>query len=211
MKSRSAVLLAMLALSLGLTRPARADFTDWTYTVSRDPVSILSSSGNSGVSLAVDAGGAAKSSITAVVLTTFSSSQTSDPVNGSYSVSLNITDGQNNSGSVTFTGALNGSLSNSSTNLTNGFTSNTTQTVTIGSHKYTVTADYTAPGAPGSGKTGSITFSVSVADASNGGGNGNGGGSQAPEPSTLVLAGLAVPVCLGAWMRRNRRPPLMFA
>jgi hypothetical protein len=211
MKSRSAVLLALLAFSLGPTRVARADFMDWTYTVSRDPVSIAADNGGSGgISLAVDSGGSGKTSITAVVLTTFSSVSDSNAdtlTDKTYSVTLHITDNQNNSGDVTVTGKFNGSVSSTTFSGTNTFTSGNEQKVTIGSHVYDVTFSYNAPGAPNSGQTGSITATVRVTDVAGGGGD-TGNTSSAPEPSSLLLAGLALPLLYRLRRRGPGRLPL---
>jgi hypothetical protein len=97
----------------------------------------------------------------------------------------------------------------------NTWLSPTSQSIILGSadtgfRKYTVDIlSFTPPGKPGSG-LGSIYAEVRIAPSGNSGGsgddgNGGGGGTPpaAPEPGTLVLAGLGLPA-IGLFLRRRK-------
>ncbi len=103
------------------------------------------------------------------------------------------------SSSVTFSGYFNGTLTADSSNVQLTFTSPTTQTVSLGGNSYLVTmGTYTAPGPPGISNAGSLNAFVTVTP-------GTGTiSSSTPEPTALMLAGLALP-CLGLAGWRKRR------
>lgn len=80
------------------------------------------------------------------------------------------------------------------------WTTPTSATQTIGTNVYTMQiVHWTAPGAPGS--AGSILAEISVTEGS---GSTSPPPSGAPEPTSLVLAGLALPALLAARRRRNK-------
>jgi hypothetical protein len=190
--------------------PARADFVQWTYNW--QPGSLAASAdspGTGGVSFSNQPAAAAtgNSDIVATNLRVFSTATPSNPdklmTGGAYTLSLTLTDlASGASGTLTWTGKLTGTFSATNSNLTNFFTSPITQTLVLGQNLYTVSiGQYSPPGPPTAGNSGSIGAHVNVT--SNGGG---GIQSTSPEPSTLVLAGLALSVGGGAaWRKRRAR------
>jgi hypothetical protein len=238
MKCWSNRLLATLLVLSAFSGSARADMmTPWTYSWSRDPLSVASDggAGTGGISLSTTplAPGThmtGDSDIGVVTLSTFSSAAmghidtfTKSP----YALTIHLTDlTSGKSGDLTFNGQFNGSLSTTSADIKTTFLDPLTQSVVLGQHTYSVALNsYVPPGLPTATVFGSIGAHVSIdaASGNNGGGNdggssGNGGGnggsgpgvSDAPEPSTLLLAGLALPAAGLAWWRarglRGRAP-----
>jgi len=183
-----------------------------------DTVSIAADNdGSGGISLAVDGGGNGSTvqPINALVLTTFgSNTDESNPdvlTNKSYSMTVHITDNSNgltDDTALTFTGVFNGTMTNETFDVTHLFTDGTTKDVTLGTHKYTATVSYQAPGSPTSGENGFVSVTITVSDVTDsGGGNNNGGGEHpqnAPEPTSLVLASMTLPVFFAVRRRRMR-------
>ena len=116
-----------------------------------------------------------------------------------YSLSLYLLDpASGKSGTLVFTGQFNGTLSSQSANITTAFTNAVTQTLDLGNHRYPVTIrSYTPPGPPHSSPGGIGTRAdVSSRPII----------KSVPEPSTLVLASLAVPLLsFAGWRRRACR------
>jgi hypothetical protein len=114
-----------------------------------------------------------------------------------FNLGLTLTDSASHqSGSLTFSGFFDGDLSGSSKP---GLTLNspTQGSLTLGGNVYNVTVgpffSLPAPGAPG------VLFAAVTAGAP----------KTVPEPSTLALAGLALPVLgLRAWRKRRRAAPV---
>jgi hypothetical protein len=121
---------------------------------------------------------------------------------GNYSLSLTLHDlASGASGSLTFQGNFSGTIVPGVVDLTNTYMGPTTQTLTLGRNLYTVTIgsfvspDITGP-PPFVGRPGSISASISVQPVT----------SSAPEPSSLVLACLGLPLFgLARWVRRRRQ------
>jgi hypothetical protein len=226
MKLWSGRLLATLLVFSAVGSAARADMiTQWTYSWDTNPLSVAANGGamTGGINLtalplAAGATMTGDSNIPAVNLSTFSAapSGTFDTFNKApYALLFSLTDtASGKTGNLTFNGQFDGTLSTTSAQIGNTFLSPSTQTLVLGQHTYTVALNsYVAPGLPSATVFGSIGAHVSIADASTGGGNGGGTGggvSDAPEPSTLLLAGLTLPAAGLMWWRargpRGRQP-----
>jgi hypothetical protein len=98
-------------------------------------------------------------------------------------------------GQLEFPGYFTGTISPTKVNIGNTFLGPTTQSLLLGPDLYTVTiGPFLPPSAPNSPDLGSIGAHVEVRQV-----------KATPEPSTLVLAGMAIiPLGLAAW-RRHRR------
>jgi hypothetical protein len=205
--------LVLLATVSGV---ARADMiTPWTYSWSRNPISVAADNNGTGgisMSLAPLAPGTnmvGDSDIIAVSLSTFSSTPagTVDTfTNSPFSLTVQLTD-QNSavSKSLTFNGVFNGTLSQTNAQITATFLNPTTQSILLGSNTYTVALNsYVPPGIPNATVFGDIGAHVSIQDGTNGGGGGT--VESAPEPSTLLLAGMTLPAAgLVLWRARGGR------
>jgi hypothetical protein len=205
----SRLALTPFALLFLATGAARADLIGWSYDWGRTPLAVSADgSGTGAINLATSPGTpiVGDSNIIAVNLTTASSATDTTPdtfTNKAYSLTLTLTDGPSQAtGQVTFNGHFDGTLSATNASIKNTFDGDTTKTLRIGNDFFTVTiGPYTPPGAPNASLTGSISAFVSV----------NQGpvveppvpipAEQAPEPSTLVLAALALPL----WGLARRR------
>jgi hypothetical protein len=222
MKCWSGRLLLTWLVLLGVGGAAHADLiTPWTYSWSRSPISVASDgNGTGGISMTLapltpGTHMVGNSDINVVNLTTFSSAPTGTHdsfTNTPYRLTVQLTDlNSGQSGSLTFNGVFNGTLSTTSAQIQTTFLSPLTQDLILGQHDYKVSLNsFVPPGLPDDPTAGSIGASVGISAASNtgngGSGNGGNGGVQTvPEPSTLLLAGLAVPAGL-AWWRVRRRP-----
>jgi hypothetical protein len=215
-------LLAVTFVFLGFAgSTARADLITWSYNWGSNPLSISADGASTGgISLSTPTGSVTGSSdIVAANLSTFSSALpgTLDTfTNKGYTLNLTLTDGPSGaSGTLSFNGAFNGTLSPTSAQITNTFSGSTTGSLHLGNDNYVVTiGPYSAPGIPGSANLGSIGAHVEVTPdvisqppppppPPPPTGNPPPVIDQAPEPATLVLAALSLPV-LGAvrgWRR----------
>ena len=169
---------------------ARAEMISWGYSWTPSFATLSADSPGTGkIVLKPEPGATAagSSDIVATNLQTVSSADDNYPdhfTDKSYQLKLTLTDlASHAAGSLTFAGVFNGTISKLTSNLSNTFTGPTTQTLTLGHNIYTVTIDaYTPPAPPNADNLGAIGAhaQVSVRPA------------QSPEPSTLVLAGLAL-------------------
>ncbi len=203
----AAVSLACLLLPAGL---ARADLINWSYswspatqTLAADPtpggrylgnVTLSSFGGTTGSQPGEQVG------LAAAYVTYTYSSQAPDglPVHFShfpFHLALALTDSASHqSGSLTYAGFVDGDLSATSSSLRLTVDSPTAAGLTLGGHYYAVgIGPYIAPPYPAANFPGVLVANVTVTDMQN-----------APEPATLVLAGLALPV-LGLNAGRKRR------
>jgi hypothetical protein len=196
--------LAALALLLFAGARANADFIQWSYNWDRNPVSVLSDSGNGSVAFTNEplknATGSSDTVATNLKASSLAPAATPDTLSntGNYSLTLTLTDttsGQ--SGNATFSGKLSGSFSKDSANITNQFLSPTTVTLFLGSNSYVVTiGPYSPPGPPDSTNFGSIAAHVDVSNIHL--------TNSAPEPTALLL-GLFGLSGAGAFSWRKRR------
>lgn len=201
---------------------ARADMIGWSYSWSRTPLSVAADgAGTGGINLTVNPGGpiVGTSDIVAVNLSSFSSAPagTTDVfTNKPYTLTLALTDtASKQTGIFSFGGTLSGTLSPTLAQISNAFDGPTTQQKVLGHNLYTVSLNpFAPPGLPTSTTLGGISAHVTVTpeagtspgvDTSQSDpGTTTPAVHNSPEPSTLVLAGLTVPV-LGAarWWRRR--------
>jgi hypothetical protein len=201
-----------LAVAVGavcfLAAPLRADFVRYSYSSIPAAPSVTS---NSSSSSAVNFNGEnnvlafGNSDIVLAGLTTTSTASPTNPAtftNRFWAVDLEITDyTSGDSYNFLFGGQLNGQLSNASSTFTNTFIGLTSESATIGNNVFTVTlTTFSPPGPPTASNTGSIGAYVSVVQKA----GGTIQGDTAPEPSTLVLAGLGLAgFAVARWRRRQ--------
>jgi hypothetical protein len=226
MKCWSGHMLATLLVLLAIDGAAHADQIPWTYSWSRNPISVAAdNSGTGGVSLTlVPMVGTNmigdNPSITAVNLSTFSSAPTGTVdtfTNSPFSLDIHLTDlNSGQSGDLAFSGVFNGSLSPTVSEITTSFTDATSKSILLGQNTYTVAlASVQAPGLPDATTFGDIVYGVSITGAStttSNPGSGNTGNpgpgvsvQDVPEPSTLLMVGMALPAGLAWWRTRGAR------
>jgi hypothetical protein len=214
-----------LALALCVGGAARADVlppsqVSWTYNFAPAAPAVFAD-GNPGSSVAFtnesQKAATGPSDVVATNLRTSSASSAASPdtlsTNGAYALNLTLTEtegGVTNTATLTFHGKLSGSFSKESALVTNAFGPDATQSVTLGSYTFSVSMiAYTPPGPPDQTNAGSISAHVSIA--ANGGTGGGAGGGDAPEPSTMVLAGLGLSFLGFAGWRKRRAKTLVSA
>jgi hypothetical protein len=206
-----------LALLLG-TPVARADYMDWTASWSTTTRSVTADGdGSGGIAVAANASAPAGSPILAANLTTFSSApltNTDSFTARPFDLTLTINDtGLGTSGSLSFHGQFDGTLSATTADIKTSFSTLLPQKLVLsgpgGSHSYTV--NFQLPpsplGPPNSTTVGQLFATVAV--------DVNPGPTptpvppvkDTPEPSTLVLAGLVLPVAGVVCWRRLRAVP----
>jgi hypothetical protein len=197
---------AAVVLLLTLSGSARADLIFWTYNWSRSPAIVMADSpGTSYISLTDESlhQAVGDTDVVATNIRAFSTAPAANPdhfTDKPYTLSLFLMDQASGmSGTMTFNGQFNGTLSAFSSNITNAFTNAVTQSLVLGTNRYTATiGNYAPPGPTGSSNSGSISAhaTVTVESLLN----------DVPEPSTLALAGLALPLLgIAAWRRRYLR------
>ena len=207
---RSVILFAAcgLAALLMAGSPARADSIWFFQSVATD------SSGNStflrptqpspgmvagGIEMIAPAYGWHQGSQEVVVsnLRAFGSAPLATPdvfTNTGYKIGLVILDlASMTFGELSLSGMLTGTITHATVDLLNSFTGETVKSLRLGDNVYTVSlSDFIPPGPQDSGILGSISARVSVEPA------------HAPEPSTLLLAGLGGAfVGLATWRKRR--------
>jgi hypothetical protein len=202
---------ALLVLPATAAGQVRADYLNWTYSSTLNVAGVSVDAGsNGGASVTLtDVAKAGTGSIPVIAYETQTSSTTPiDFNNSTYNLALKITDGNNASGTLNFTGSLNGALTATTSSVVASFAPVTSNSITFDGHTYTVSIPSLTLAAPTSPQQ-DIMASVSVANASGGGGppppppppppHGT------PEPTSLLLAGLGLS-WLGAerWWKRRR-------
>jgi len=186
----------------------RADLIQWSYNWSRSPSTVMADSPGTGyISLTDETlqNAVGNTDIVATNIQAHSTATANHPdhfTNAPYTLSLYLLDQQSgSSGTLSFAGLFNGTLSALSSNIKNAFTGPVKQTLVLGSDKYTVTIGaYTPPGPTGSTTSGSIGAHATVKVESL--------IQDVPEPGTLTLAALALPLLgVAGWRRRFWRAP----
>jgi hypothetical protein len=202
-RSPAALGAAALALALAAGAGARADWIAWSYNWSRSPAEVLADNPATGGKITLTDESqhtvVGDSDVVATNLKTYSKATGANPdhfTNKPYALSLSLKDLASSAGAtLTFTGLFNGTATATSANITNTFTGPTTQSVVLGSNLYTVTiGPYVAPGPTGALNSGGISghARVTVESVTQ--------ASLTPEPGTLLLACLALPL-----LARGRR------
>jgi hypothetical protein len=174
----------------------------WQYAWTANPASLAATVGTGQVAFNAQSNSTSSSAGTPLGILAasvqFTSTASPPPgtsdsfTNVAEALTVNLTDGASgNAGSLTFNGLLNGNLWSTGNSLALSF-SNPTQSLTLGSHVYSVSlVPVLTEFEPG---VGFVFGLVTASDV-----------QQTPEPSTLLLATLSLPLAgLAAW-RRSRR------
>jgi hypothetical protein len=206
-------LAAVLSVGVAKATPLPPDQVQWQYNWAPGAPSVSSNNSPVGVvtftnELPTFATGS--SDIVATNLRVASTLPASTPntlgANANYTLTLNLTMVENGtpySGSHTFHGRLSNTFSAESANVKNEFLpgANTHWVFQLGSYDFTVDLNaYTPPGPPNQVQTGSISAHVEVTLHDDGGVI-----TETPEPSSMVLGGLALTFLGGAAWRKRRQ------
>lgn len=203
-------LFAGIALTLLLLADtsARADLISWGYNWEPSSTKIAANAGGSGYLSLTDepansATGSSNTIVTNLHAVSTASVSSPDTFNQApVSFALQLTDTASKaSTTLTFSGYFSGTITGDSSNIQLTITSPKTESVTLGGNTYAVAiGNYTPPGPSGAVNAGSLNAFVTVTAGSGGGGV----ISSVPEPSTALLASLALP-CLGWFPWRKRK------
>jgi hypothetical protein len=212
---KSLVLFAAVIAFLMVGTTVRADSIPWGYSATS--FSIANNNNNNGTStINFTSGSGVASGNSGIIIynvTTNSTATDASPdsfTNVPFNLAVTLTDikatGSSSSGAVT-TGTLNFSGLFNATNVTaksllpgvSTWTSPTSASIVLGAadtgwNNYNVqVVSFTPPGQPG-GAPGSIEAVVTITPATGPGGSGDTGPSGTPEPASLALAGLGLPL-----------------
>jgi hypothetical protein len=205
----------LIAMGLLAAGSARADAVNYSYHWGVSPSPAVFSSGGSIVALAVPPDGStsapagALNQLPGATFSTNSSTSTqgqADSFRVPYQLTLHLTDTQSGAGhDFTFAGSLAGQVSANSSQLTSTLNTPSTRSFTLGKSVYAVAISPTLISIPAPGVTpaASLNALVKVAPV-----RGAPAINNTPEPSSLFLAGLALPLLgVRAWRRKGPRPP----
>lgn len=205
-----------LAVLVGLLVPAvsaRAEFIPWEYKWTHTPTVIQADAPGTGTIKLTDVSrqgsppgtliqAAGDTDLVATDVSVVSTAPRSNPDNFSpakYTLTLTILDeNSGKTGTLSFDGLLYGTASSLSAHIRNTFLGDATKALPLGDNLYTVTiGPFTKPGPPQSDNPGAISASAQVTVTRIQG---------TPEPSSLVLACIGLPLTgLGMWRRRRTR------
>ena len=195
-----ATTLAWIVLGGGA---ARAGLAAWTYNWEPGAPAVFADSPGTGKITMTDeplGHAVGNSDIVTTNLKVFSTADPHHPetfTHKAYKLTLVLTDlASGKSGTLVFTGEFNGPISAKSSFIRNTYTGPLTGSLVLGHNKYTITmGKYSPPAPPGATNFGSISANVVVTTSDVRG---------TPEPSTLALAGLGLPLVGGVtWWRRR--------
>lgn len=196
-------LVGLMTLVIGfMPANVRADYISWQYNWSRSPGILYADVPSKGYITLTDESlksAAGSSDIVATNIRVYSTASPAKPAtftHKGYTLTLFLLDEESGkSGTMNFTGEFNGTVSKLSSRLDNTFTSSTTQELLLGNNLYTVTiGPYAPPGPPSATNAGAVSAfaQVSVRNI-----------QKTPEPSTLVLAGIALPALGLVYLRKR--------
>lgn len=213
--------VVMLVLLIGADRAA-AEFVNFSYSWSSSGIVLGTNATTGGPGLSTgsvtfalypdDSSGAelngAASPIPGALVSTSSSAlvESPDSYNSPFSLTLNLKDTLSGDTSpLTFSGSISGTISAFSSALQLAFDHPLTQQVTLGGHLYSVKIDPSSIAIPAPGTAVLLSADISVSGLRLDDPVLETPVSQVPEPSTLVLTGLALPLTAMAWKRVRRK------
>jgi hypothetical protein len=210
-RTKTGLIAAASAMLLCWGATARADKVDWSYNWTPSSTTIMSDSGSSQLVLSNEPVGKASNipgTPTDIVATNVKTISGADPgtpdtfTAAKATLTLTITDDASKAtGTLNFNGQFDGYISSTRTHISSNFASLAPQTVQLGNNIYTVSIDaFTPPASQSANLLGSIGATVLVGGAPSGGPP----VTEAPEPASLVLAGLGLTFGAGYWWKRRR-------
>ena len=212
LSATAAALALLLMTGMGVRANPLPPALSWTYNFTPGTSSLAADAGTGGnVSFTNENNNTAvgNSTIVGTNLRVASTATAGSPdmisgSNGGYSLTLALAatdDTGLHTASLTFHGQITGTFSHDSSNLANVFGADALQTASIGAYTFTVALNsFTPPGPPGQSNAGSIAAFVTITP-----GLAVTGGGNAPEPGTMVLAGLGLSAFGGAAWRKRRQ------
>ena len=212
-------LFFMLAVVAALGEStARAELVDFSYAWSIQPSAVLpGGTGSVQVSLTPNASSSGTLGVsTPIPLATLTTTSTAsagspDSFNNPFSLKLSLTDtASGNTGTLSFGGTISGTLTFDCSLLTGKF-DNPMQVLHLGTHDYAVTIDtpnfgLQKPNSDGNTLIGAFVLVTNTSNTGGGGGGNPGPTPDAPEPSSLVLGGMALAgLAARRWSRLKKR------